>query len=446
MTALFAFLVIIIVAVFVHEMGHYIAARVFGVRVMRFSVGFGKPLARKVDKRGTEWVLAPIPLGGYVQMLDAETAKRAGLKHEQSLEGVDNWKRFIVYAAGPFANIVLTAVLATMLALDGEVGLKPVVGKVFANSPAAKAGARSGDEMTSVNGEAVQIWAQAADVMVDAVIDEAPIKWTTTNGATREIPGGEIPLDSLDSGLLRAIGIYPDDSYLLPKLVSVVPGGAGDVGGLREGDIIGGINGVYAETWSDVRFAIADNPGETMTLVIGRGERQIISVTVTMGERLRNGRREGVLGIIPTLDRARLQELATTVHLGLGEAMATGIALSGEYVIRTFAVIRHIVIGNVSPDNLSGPVGIAMHAESAAKSGFGEFLRFLAFISASLAAINLLPLPLLDGGQMIVCIIQAARRKPLSPATVSVMGKVGGALLFTLMLYVIVNDFVKLWG
>ena len=445
MTALFAFLVIVVVAVFVHEMGHYIAARVFGVRVMRFSVGFGKPLARKVDKHGTEWVLAPIPLGGYVQMLDAETAKRAGLKHEQSLEGVDNWKRFIVYAAGPFANIILTAVLATMLALNGEVGLKPVIGKVFTNSPAAQAGARSGDEMTSVNGEDVKIWTQAIDIMVEAVIAQDAIQWTTSNGARREIPGGEVPLDSLDGGLLRAIGIYPDDSYLLPKLVSVVPGGAGDIGGLREGDVIGGINGVYAETWSDVRFAIADNPGETMTLVIGR-EREIMSVTVTMGERLRNGRREGVLGIIPTLDRQRLQELATTVHLSLGEAVATGVALSGEYVVRTFAVIRHIVIGNVSPDNISGPVGIAMHAESAAKSGFAEFLRFLAFISASLAAINLLPLPLLDGGQMIVCIIQAARRKPLSPATVSVMGKVGGALLFTLMLYVIVNDFVKLWG
>ena len=158
MTVLLAFAAIIVIAVFVHEMGHYLAARFYGVRVLRFSVGFGPALISRKDKHDTEWVLAPIPLGGYVQMLDGETAKSAGIAYNKSLEGINNFQRFVVYAAGPFANLILTAVLAAGLAMHGDIGLKPMIGKVDSQSAAAQAGAQRGDIIDSVNGEPVVIW------------------------------------------------------------------------------------------------------------------------------------------------------------------------------------------------------------------------------------------------------------------------------------------------
>ncbi|MGI9337796.1 MAG: RIP metalloprotease RseP [Gammaproteobacteria bacterium] len=448
MTVLLAFCAIIVIAVFVHEMGHYIAARFFGVRVLRFSVGFGPPLLRRTDKHGTEWVLAPLPLGGYVQMLDGETAKQGSLKYNESLDGKNNFQRFIVYAAGPFANLVLTAFLAAGLAMHGEIGLKPQIGKVVAGGAAEQTGARRGDIIDTINGKPVVLWRQAAEEMASAVIGGEDIRWTTASGGRHSIPAGRVEVGQLDEGLFAALGMFPDRSYISPKAATVIGGGAADKAGMLQGDIVVLIGDDVIDDWSDLRAAVAKRPGQTVPLVIWRAGAEVpeMRLTATIGGRLRGGRREGVLGVAPTLLPDKLAKMQATLRLGLFPALAAGADKSTRYVANTFAALRHIVIGNISPDNLSGPIGIAMHAGAAARGGLAEFLQFLAFISASLAAINLLPLPLLDGGQMVVCIIQAARRKPLPPGVVAALGKAGGALLLTLMLGVIINDILKLWG
>lgn len=448
MTVLLAFAAIIVIAVFVHEMGHYLAARFFGVRVLRFSVGFGPALLRRADKHGTEWILAPLPLGGYVQMLDGETAKRESLNYNDSLDGKNNFQRFVVYAAGPFANLVLTALLAAVLAMHGEVGLKPQVGKVSSGGAAEQAGARRGDIINSINGADVVLWRQAAEEMAAAVIGGGDIRWTTTSGGRHLIPAGRVTVGQLDEGLFAAVGMLPDRSYISPMAATVIRGGAADKAGMREGDIVVLIDDDVIDDWSDLRAAVARRPGQTVPLVIWRegADTPEIRLTATIGERLRGGGREGVLGVAPTLLPDKLATMRATLRLGLFPALATGADKSIGYVKNTFAALRHLVVGNLSPDNLSGPIGIAMHAGAAARGGMVEFLHFLAFISASLAAINLLPLPLLDGGQMVVCIIQAARRKPLPPRVVSALGKAGAVLLLTLMAGIIINDIVKLWG
>ena len=446
MTVLLAFAAIIVIAVFVHEMGHYLAARFYGVRVLRFSVGFGPALISRKDKHDTEWVLAPIPLGGYVQMLDGETAKSAGIAYNKSLEGINNFQRFVVYAAGPFANLILTAVLAAGLAMHGDIGLKPMIGKVDSQSAAAQAGAQRGDIIDSVNGEPVVIWRQAANEMAAAVINGNSINWTTTNGAQRTIPSGDVEVKDLDGGLFSALGMHPDQSYISPQAATVIKGGAADKAGIQAGDIVVLIGDSVIDDWADLRLAVAERPGADTPVVVWRDGAEV-RLTARIGERLRGGRREGVLGIAPTLLTAKLDAMRATLRLDFIPALASGIGKSAGYVSNTFTALWHIIAGNISPDNISGPIGIAVHAGAAARGGLGDFLRFLAFISASLAAINLLPLPLLDGGQMLVCIIQAARRKPLSPKVVAAITKAGGALLLTLMLAVIINDIFKyLWG
>lgn len=448
MTILLAFIAIIVIAVFVHETGHYLAARFFGVRVLRFSVGFGPPILRRTDKHGTEWVLAPLPLGGYVQMLDGETAKRASLKYNESLDGKNNFQRFVVYAAGPFANLLLTAFLAAGLAMHGEIGLKPQIGKVISGGAAEQAGAKRGDMIDSINGENVVLWQQTAEAMAAAIIKGGDIRWTTTNGGEYLIPAGGVGVGQLDGGLFAALGMFPDRSYIAPIAATVIKGGAADKAGMRQGDVVVLIGDDVIDDWSDLRVAVAKRPGQTVPLVIWRegADAPEIRLTATIGERLQSGRREGVLGVAPTILPEKLLTMQATLRLGFFPALAAGADKSIGYTANTFAALRHIIIGNISPDNLSGPIGIAMHAGAAARGGTAAFLQFLAFISASLAAINLLPLPLLDGGHMLLCIIQAARRKPLPPRVIAALGKAGGVLLLTLMIGIIINDIVKLWG
>ncbi len=445
LTALVSFAAIIVVAVFVHECGHYLTARLFKVRVLRFSVGFGKPLWKKEDKHGTEWVLAPILFGGYVQMLDLETARRAGLPESESLEGKSNWERFIVFAAGPFANIVLSAFLAALLALGGEIGLKPTVGKVAEGGAAANAGLRRGDEIAAVNGEETVLWRQAAELMTDAILGEEEMVLQLRNGGRRVFAPGTVGVGAIDGGVFSALGMFPDDGYLSPEISLVVAGSAAERAGVRAGDVVVVVGETVIDGWSDLRTAVAARPNEETAVVVWRDGEEI-RLTAVIGERIRGGRRAGVLGVSPVFLPEKLAQMRATLHLGFFAAMAAGARRSGEYVARTFSVLGHIIKGDISPDNLSGPIGIAAAAGTAAEDGFLQWLQFLAFISASLAAINLLPLPLLDGGQMVVCIMQAARRKPFSPAFLAALGRAGGAFLLALMLFVIVNDMLKLWG
>ena len=442
MITLLYFIAMIIIVVGVHEWGHYLAARFFGVRVLRFSIGFGKPLIKKTDKAGTEWALAPIPLGGYVRMLDRNSLSSfPGATAQQTMEAQNNWARFIIYAAGPLANIVLSFFILIGVFMAGETGLLARIGKVVENSPAAQAGLVAGDDIIAVNGEKTLLWQQAAMALVDAALQEEAVYIDTTVGAYT-LPAGSLRPADVENGLLSAAGLIPDMSYLTQTIQAVMPESAAAKAGLKVGDLVVAIDGQVLDGWSDLVTLVQARPGQEAPIILWR-DGGVLTAVVRFDEVRQGGRAIGQLGVVPAVAAASLQELLTTVQLSPGAAVVSAWQRVGSDIARTFAFLGGMVAGKLSFEkNISGPVGIAVGAGAAANSG--TWWAFVALISISLAVINLLPLPLLDGGQMVICVIQSLIRRPLPDKILQVLERAGMVLLLFLMAWIILLDLTRL--
>ncbi|MGU9951531.1 MAG: RIP metalloprotease RseP [Gammaproteobacteria bacterium WSBS_2016_MAG_OTU1] len=441
--ALVAFLAMLLLVVAVHEWGHYIAARFFGVRVLRFSVGFGKPFYSKTDAAGTEWALAPIPLGGYVHLLDKNTAKKLNLAPELTMEAQNNWRRFVIYVAGPLANVVLSFIILTGVLSAGEIGITARIGKIQEGTVAANAGLSAGDEIIRVNGEDTPLWRQAVIAMVDATLGEKEIYIETATGGHSIAKGTVLP-EAIEDGFPQALGIYPDLNYITQTINAVIEGTPAAAAGVQKGDVIVAINDNVLESWRDTAEVLSALPGQTVELIIWRGE-TYLTLVATIAATEVEGRVVGQLGISPSFDRNKLRTLLVTVHLGTGGALLAAGGQTIKDISRTFQFLTHIISGNLSFEkNISGPVGMARGAGIAAEAGWLSWWRFVALISISLAVINLLPLPVLDGGHIVICVVQALIRRPLPDAALAIIERIGAALLFGLMFVVIALDLIKL--
>ena len=441
MLALIGFLLTIIIVVTVHEFGHYLAARFFRLRILRFSVGFGKPIWTHTDKRGTEWVLAPIPLGGYVRMLEQEEASISGLPFAQTLESRPPWQRFVVFGAGPLANFILAALLYTGMSMVGEQQVRPVVGDVRPDSPAALAGFAKGDEIALVNNRSVESWREVWARFVDSVAEEQAVLVRTITGAERVIPAGNLSLDDMAEGLYKGVGVSRDFSYLTSAIKRVVPGAPADRAGVAAGDVVVMANDVLVEDFEDLLTQVVNSPNSPLTLVLWRDGEDLKTVAQLDGRE--NGR--GFLGVEPEVDSEKYDAIVSIVRRGPVEALLLAVVRVWEEIARVFKFLWLLVTLQLSAEHLSGPVGIANQAGAAAELGALSFLRFLAFISVNLGAINLAPLPLLDGGQMVLCVIQSIRRRPLPDRIRAWLERFGVALIVGLMTFVIINDILKLW-
>ena len=441
---LLSFTAMILLVVAVHEFGHYAAARFFGVRVLRFSVGFGKPLALKTDSAGTEWVVAPILLGGYVRLLDRETAAAINAADSTTMEAQNNWRRFVIYAAGPLANLILAAVILTGLSMAGETGLATRIGEVREDSLAARAGLLAGDKIVRINGAETPLWRLAAVAMVDAVLDGEEMALETEGGAHQIAAGALSPAD-VQEGLLPALGVFPDTGYITQTVDSVADDSAAAKAGILPGDVIAAVDGVVPETWRETRDAIAARPGLRISLILWRdGETVPVAAEISSVEE--NGRRIGRLGVVPRIDRAKLEGLLATVRLDFFPAAAAAVQKTAGGLLRTYQFLGHIIGGNLSFEkNISGPVGIARGAGAAAAAGFFAWWGFAALISISLAAVNLLPLPVLDGGQMVVCAVQSVLRRPLPQKLLAYIDRAGLVVLLLLMIAALGADLSRLF-
>ena len=464
MFVLLGFLTAIIVAAAVHGFGHYIAARFFRVRVTRFSVGLGTPLWRRVDKRGTEWVLAPIPLGGYVRLAAGDDERPApggrGMAAEfageradrarkedvpvsflETMESRPPWQRFIVHGAGPLANFILAAALYTALGMMGERQIRPVVGEVRAESPAANAGFQVGDEIAMVNNRPVDSWSEVWAHFVDAVAEGEAVSARTATGVERRIPAGELSLDDLADGLHRGVGLWRDFSYVTSKIARVEEDSPAALAGVAEGDVIVLINDAFVEDFTGViREVVKHRRRGRVTLVLWRNGAEV-SVVAHLGEKQGTG---GYLGVEPAVDQDKYAAVAKWVRHGAADAALLGIARVAEAVAGMFKFLWRLSTFQLGAEHLSGPVGIAAEAGKAADLGLEPFLRFLALIVVNLGAINLVPLPLLDGGQMLLCVIQFAQRRPLSDRARARLELLGMALIVGLMTFVTINHLLKL--
>ena len=446
---LVAFIVALGVLVVIHEFGHYLVARWCGVKVLRFSVGFGQPLlTRRWGVDQTEWVVAAFPLGGYVKMLDEREGEVAAEDLPRAFNRQSIPRRFAIVLAGPAANFLLAIMLYWLLFMLGVSGMKPVLGPVIPATPAAFAAFEQGETLVKIGTETVATWQDARWELLARAVDKAPaINVETINQkgeiAWRKLDLSGIRADDLDGDFLKKIGMSSYQPEVKPVIAQVVVDGAGNRAGLLAGDEILAVNGEKISRWEQLVRQVRSSPGQPLTLTIRRGGSSI-DVAVIPEVVAEKGEKIGKIGIGPEIDRAELEKLLVKVSYPAGAALLKALDKTRELSVFTLQMLGKMVMGEASWKNVSGPITIADYAGQSAQMGFAPYLGFLALISISLGVLNLLPIPLLDGGHLMYYTVEAVKGSPLSEGVMEIGQQVGMALLLTLMAFAVYNDINRL--
>jgi len=451
---LLAFIVAVGVLVTVHEFGHYWVARLLGFKVLRFSVGFGKALWSRVGgKDGTEYVIAAIPLGGYVKMLDEREAPVDPAELHRAFNRRPHWQRILVLLAGPAFNIVFAIILlAGMFWANGVTELRAVVGEVQVESPAGRAGLRDGDEIISMGGRPVAGQSDVVLGLLERMTDDGSVQFgvRTESGAQREVhlqvadPAQRRRMTEPDH-LLTGIGFEFWQPSVPAKVGMVDDGGPAATAGIVVGDEVIAVDGVRVAGFADLRKRIESSAGETLVLDIRRNGRDL-SLPVVVAASDASGRRVGRLGIGSGTIGGYPASMLRHTDLGAGAALARGSAEAWKMTALQAQVFWRMVLGKVSLKNLSGPLTIAEYAGDSARSGPSAFIGFLVLISLSLGFLNLLPIPILDGGQIVYQLLEWVKGAPLSDRFQAFGQQLGIGLLVLMMGVALFNDIVRQFG
>ncbi|MCR4299807.1 MAG: RIP metalloprotease RseP [Gallionella sp.] len=448
MITLLAFIGAIALLVVFHELGHYWVARRCGVKVLRFSVGFGKVVySKRFASEGTEWVISAIPLGGYVKMLDEREEPVAPDELKYAFNRQPVLQRMAIVIAGPLANFLLAIVLYWGLFVYGLPGLKPTLGEVPPGSPAALAQMQAGETIFGINGETIPSWQELRWTLLELALQQGEVKIEARSAQGEplfhllDISG----LEAKDLGgeFLDKLGLHSYQPAVLPVIGKIVEGGVAQRAGLQEGDHVLRVNGVVMQRWGELVETIRAHPGQTVRLDIQRGE-MTSSIELVPQEVDESGRTVGKIGAAPQVDHAAWQAMLIEVSYGPLEAFSRSLRKTWETSAITLKMLGKMVLGEVSMKNLSGPITIADYAGQSAETGVTAYLSFLALISISLGVLNLLPIPLLDGGHLLYYVAELVKGSPVSEQAWEIGQKIGIALLGTLMIFAIYNDINRL--
>jgi len=440
------FLVAIGILVVVHEFGHYIAARLAGVKVLRFSVGFGKPLlSRRVGPDQTEWTLSPLPFGGYVKMLDEREGEVPAAEAHRSFNRATVWRRIGIVVAGPLANFLLAIVFYWALFLNGMPAMKPLIGEPPAGTPAALAGLAAGDEIRRVNGTDTPSFQEVRLTLLRAGVAGEPLNLELADGRSVQLDARSMQDDNLEQDTLRPLGIVRYDPEIEPVIGTVLPDGVAARAGFQAGDRLLAVDGKAVANWQGWVQLIRQHPGKSLRIEYQRqGQRAEISITpdaVNEGDQS-----VGKIGAGPKIDEAVFAALMTEVRYGPIEALWQSVAKTWDMSVFTLEMMGRMVLGQVSWKNLSGPLTIADYAGQSAALGWVSFVGFLALVSVSLGVLNLLPVPLLDGGHLMYYVAEVLTGRPVSERTMEIGGRIGMTLLLLLMSFALFNDLQRLLG
>ncbi|MDR2925419.1 MAG: RIP metalloprotease RseP [Azoarcus sp.] len=439
------FIVALGILILVHELGHYLVARWCGVKVLRFSVGFGRPLLRYQGKGETEWVLAAFPLGGYVKMF-GESEDEGEIEEHESCRAFSRQpvgRRFAIVAAGPIFNLLLAVVLYWGLFVGGSDELRPLIAPAEAQSSLARdAGVEEGDLVLSVDGNEVRSWQDLRWALLRHAVDrsEALLQVRTRSGsdAVRRLDLRNFSLDDIgkEDPVFR-MGLQPAPAPALIKQVE--PDSAAAKAGMMAGDEIVAIDGQAKNQIHEVVETVRATPGQTRMLTVRRGgEERVLSVVV--GEKKNvDGAAAGFIGV--AFDTSAL---FAEVSYGPLDALPRAVRLTWETSLLTLKSIGQMILGKISLKNISGPITIADFAGKSAQHGTSAFIRFLALISISLGILNLLPIPVLDGGHLLYYAAEFIKGSALSSRVMELGQRIGIALLFMLMAFAIYNDINRL--
>jgi regulator of sigma E protease len=436
-----------------HEYGHFWVARRCNVRVEKFSIGFGKRLFSWRDKHNTEFILAALPLGGYVKMLDEREGNVADEDLPYAFTQKTVAQRMAIISAGPIANFLLAIAFYWVLFLGGEQGLAPVVGAVNENSLAAQSGLEIGMEITAVGQSKTHTWGSVNRQLFDYIGNTGDIPLTVRYpSSTSEfqilIPVSAWLRDEDNPSPIRELGINPAFDFEALVLGPVSETGSGFKGGLREGDILLAVNGVDIESVDGFIQKVSSNSDQDLVIDLKRsakstGESQILSLRVIPDRVLRNGEYVGQLGIQLGVKGKYPEGLIRQVDHSMLSASIRAVDETITNAGFILSSLGKLIVGDLSPKNLSGPITIAKMAGDTAKAGFENFIRFIAILSIMLGVMNLLPIPVLDGGHLVYCVVEWVKGSPVSTEVQLIGFKVGFFLLVGLMVFATFNDLTR---
>jgi regulator of sigma E protease len=445
LSTLLAFLVTLGVLIVIHEYGHYWVARRCGVKVLRFSIGFGRPLwRRELGADRTEWVLAAIPLGGYVRMLDERDSDGAPIAVSDLPRAFNRqpvYKRIAIVIAGPVANLLLAIAVYWGLNVIGVMEPRAIVGDPVAQTPGERAGFQAGDLVTAIDGQAVRSWNEMSWLLLQRAVERArfEVLIERPEGITRQLTLDlrELASGDLDSNPLPRIGLRPNSSQ--PRIGRLSEGGVAEAVGLRTGDRVIEINHRPMKAARDLIDVVRNAPGAPLEFVIERDGQQMNFTVVPARARDDTGSEIGRIG-------AEIGERPPMVKVTYGPIESVGLAVGKTWDTALFSLrmLWKMITGEASLKNLSGPVTIADYAGQTARIGPAAFFSFLALVSISLGVLNLLPIPMLDGGHLLYYLIEIIKGSPPADWIVQWGQRAGVGLLFLLTALALYNDLTRL--
>ena len=445
LVTLVAFLFALGTLIVIHELGHYWVARLCGVKVLRFSVGFGAPLwSRRLGADQTEWVVAAFPLGGYVKMLDEREGEVAAHERHRSFNRKSVYRRIAIVAAGPIANFVLAIAVYWGVFLYGVPGVKPVLGPSLSGTPAAQAGIASGETILRIGDQPVATWEDVRWVLLERVVEKRSVTIEVRNEkgqiAFRRVDLSGLTAADLDADFLAKIGL----TRFSPALIGEVQAGrAGERAGLRPGDEVVAVDDKPVTSWEELVGAVQPNAGTRLLLTVRRGG-DTLQIPVTPDAVEEGGRSVGRIGL--ARDVALLEKQLVQVRYGPLAALSQAAVKTWDISVLSLQMLGKMIVGEVSLKNLSGPITIADYAGQSAQMGLLFYVRFIALISISLGVLNLLPVPVLDGGHLMYYFVEIIKGRPVSERALEIGQRIGMVVLFTLMAFAIYNDIHRLVG
>ncbi len=443
LVTILAFLLALAVLVVFHELGHFLAARLAGVKVLRFSVGFGRPVLRHVAADGVEWVLSAIPLGGYVKMLDEHEGPVAPAEAHRAFNRASVGRRLFIVAAGPLANFLLAVLLYWVMFVHGVPALKPVIDAPPRGSPAALAGLVRGDEIARVDDEHVASFGDLRMALLAHGVGTEAVRLMLSDGQVARLSTAGIGTIDPGSDVLAALGLRLYEPRLPAVIGRVMPGSPAERAGLARGDRIAAVNGTTVGDWQGLVEAVQASPGKPVQLLVTNRQGSAL-ITLTPERITQDGHTIGRIGAAPEVPAGLFAPLRTELRYGPLDALGQAAAKTWDLSVFSLEMLGRMLVGEVSWKNLSGPLTIADYAGQSAEMGWLPYLAFLSIVSISLGVLNLLPIPLLDGGHLMYYIFESVRGKPVSERAMEIATRIGMGILMVLVTIALYNDFQRI--